>query len=165
LTDILPDVLAPDLRLIVCGSAAGTKSAQVGAYYAGPGNRFWPTLHAVGLTPVQLAPQDFRSVLAYGIGLTDIAKKAFGGDSTLQPADFDADRLRARIEMFRPRILAFNGKNAAKRFFGGTVAYGWQTDRSIGATRIFVAPSTSGAARGFWSEAFWRELAEAVLAP
>ncbi len=46
LMDILPDVLAPGLALVVCGSAAGTVSARVGAYYAGPGNRFWPTPHA-----------------------------------------------------------------------------------------------------------------------
>jgi TDG/mug DNA glycosylase family protein len=164
LTDILPDVLGPNLRLIVCGSAAGTVSAQMGAYYAGPGNRFWPTLHRIGLTPVELAPQDFRSVLGYGIGLTDIAKKAFGGDAMLQQGDFDAAALKARIEMFQPRILAFNGKNAAKRYFGETVGYGWQAGRTVGATRIFVAPSTSGAARGFWNEAYWRELAETVLA-
>ena len=162
MTDILPDVLAPGLALVVCGSAAGTVSAQVGAYYAGPGNRFWPTLHRTGLTSIQLAPQEFRSVLSYGIGLTDIAKTAFGADSVLRPGDFDRDGLRIRIETFQPRILAFNGKNAASRFLGGAVSYGWQSGREIGATRLFVAPSTSGAARGFWSEAPWFELAAAV---
>ncbi len=162
MTDILPDVLAPDLLLVVCGSAAGTVSAQRGAYYAGPGNRFWPMLHRAGLTPVQLYPQDFPSVLEYGIGLTDIAKKTFGADSVLRPGDFDREALRAKIEMFQPQILAFNGKNAASRFFGGAVSYGWQPGLDIGVTRLCVMPSTSGAARGFWNEAPWFELADAV---
>jgi TDG/mug DNA glycosylase family protein len=162
--DILPDVLAPGLALVVCGSAAGTVSARAGAYYAGPGNRFWPTLHRTGLTPLQLAPHDFRAVLDHGIGLTDIAKTAFGADSSLRRDDFDREGLRLRIETFQPRILAFNGKNAASRFLGGSVSYGWQPGREIGATRLFVAPSTSGAARGFWSEEPWRELAAAIRA-
>lgn len=39
-----PDLLAPHLRLVFCGTAAGNVSAARGAYYAGPGNQFWPIL-------------------------------------------------------------------------------------------------------------------------
>jgi TDG/mug DNA glycosylase family protein len=163
LPDILPDILAPGLRLVVCGSAAGTRSAELGAYYAGPGNQFWGMLHRVGLTPMVLSPADFRSVLKYGIGLTDIVKTGFGPDSGLKAADFDGDGLRWRIELFQPKILAFNGKRSASAFFGRSVSYGYQFGRDIGSTRIYVAPSTSGAARGFWDEAYWRLVAEAVL--
>ena len=154
--------MAPGLRLVVCGSAAGTRSAEAGAYYAGPGNQFWGMLHRVGLTPTLLRPADFRTVLAYGIGLTDIVKTGFGPDSGLKAADFDRDGLRRRIETFQPRILAFNGKRSASAFFGESVAYGYQFSRNIGVTRIYVAPSTSGAARGFWDESLWRRVAEAV---
>jgi double-stranded uracil-DNA glycosylase len=162
LPDILPDILAPGLRLVVCGSAAGTRSAELGAYYAGPGNRFWGMLHRVGLTPTLLAPAEFRSVLAHGIGLTDIVKTAFGPDSGLRPADFDREGLRRRIELFQPRILAFNGKRSASSFLGEAVVYGYQLNQDIGATRVYVAPSTSGAARGFWDEEYWRLVAEAA---
>ncbi|HEX4505869.1 MAG TPA: mismatch-specific DNA-glycosylase [Alphaproteobacteria bacterium] len=164
MADILPDILAPGLKLVVCGSAAGTRSAELGAYYAGPGHRFWGMLHQVGLTPTVLAPADFRGVLAYGIGLTDIVKTAFGPDSGLKPTDFDREGLRRRIETFQPRILAFNGKRSASAFFGIPVAYGYQSSRDIGATRVYVAPSTSGAARGFWDEGYWRLVAEAARA-
>ena len=54
---ILPDVLESGLDLVLCGTAAGRKSAEMLAYYAKPGNRFWPTLHAVGLTPRRLHTQ------------------------------------------------------------------------------------------------------------
>jgi TDG/mug DNA glycosylase family protein len=161
-SDILPDILAPGLRLIVCGSAAGTRSAELGAYYAGPGNQFWGMLHRVGLTPRVIKPAEFRTVVAYGVGLTDIVKTRFGADSSLRPADFDRAGLRARIETFQPRVLVFNGKRSASAFFGATVAYGYQPERDIGATRIYVAPSTSGAARGFWDERIWRLVAEAA---
>jgi len=55
---VLPDVLAPGLAIVFCGTAVGTVSARRRAYYAGPGNAFWPTLHRVGLTPRQLLPEE-----------------------------------------------------------------------------------------------------------
>ena len=58
---ILPDLLAPGMRVVFCGTAPGTASARAGAYYAGPGNRFWATLHEVGLTPILLAPGRIRA--------------------------------------------------------------------------------------------------------
>ncbi len=156
--------MASGLRLVVCGSAAGTRSAELGAYYAGPGNQFWAMLHRVGLTPRQLRPAEFRGVAEYGIGLTDIVKKSFGADSSLRPGDFDRVALRARIGTYRPRILAFNGKKSAAIFFDRPVAYGWQSGGELGATRVFVAPSTSAAARAFWNVELWRDLADAVRA-
>ena len=42
------------------------------------------------------------------------------------------------------------------------VAYGHQSGQDIGLTRIYVAPSTSGAARGFWNEDYWRLVAQAA---
>ncbi len=55
---ILPDVLAPGLDIVFCGTGAGAWSARVGAYYGKPGNKFWPTLHAVGLTPRRREPAE-----------------------------------------------------------------------------------------------------------
>jgi hypothetical protein len=37
----LPDQLQDHLRLVFAGTAAGQRSADVGHYYAHPGNRFW----------------------------------------------------------------------------------------------------------------------------
>ena len=87
--DILPDVLMSGLKIVFCGTAAGNESARQGAYYAHPGNKFWRTLHVIGLTPRKLRPAEFAEVLEYGIGLTDLAKYVSGNDDTLSPRDFD----------------------------------------------------------------------------
>ena len=160
--DVLPDVLGPGLRVVFCGSAAGAASARVGAYYAGPGNRFWPTLYRVGLTPHLLAPAEFRTLLRYRIGLTDICKTESGADAGLSGKADDAAALAAKIARHRPAVLAFNGKRAGRVYLdAATIDYGEQPKR-IGETLIHVLPSTSGAARRWWDEAFWRRVARAA---
>jgi TDG/mug DNA glycosylase family protein len=160
----LQDLLRPGLRLVVCGTAAGTRSAQIGAYYAGRGNKFWRTIHAIGLIPHPVAPEDWRSLDGFGIGFTDLAKRSSGMDRDLPPGAFDAERVRVLIEKHQPGRLAFNGKTAARAFFGRRqVEYGRQEER-LGKTSIWVLPSTSGAASGAWSVEPWRALAEEIAA-
>jgi double-stranded uracil-DNA glycosylase len=159
---VLPDVLARDLDVVFCGTAPGTRSAQAGAYYASPGNKFWPTLHATGLTPHRFAPVDFRDVLKHRIGLTDLAKHVSGADSVLKPHDFDTRALRRIVARYEPRYVAFTSKRAAQEFFGATVDYGLHPYES-GSTRFFVLSSPSGLATGFWQEGrHWHELAKLV---
>ena len=165
MNDILPDVLGPGLALVICGSAAGTASARAGAYYAGPGNRFWWILAHSGLTERQLEPHEFALLPNFGIGLTDLAKQRSGSDAALGPGADDPAGLAAKLASFAPRALAFNGKRAAKVFLGASVPYG-RVDgapaTSLGDTALFVLPSTSGAARRYWDEAPWLELAAFV---
>ena len=158
---ILPDVLAPGLDVVFCGSAVGRKSAEAGAYYAGPGNKFWPALHEIGLTPRRFAPEEYPGVLAHGIGLTDMNKTESGGDHELSADADDAARLRRIIETFQPAFLAFTAKRPAKAFFGRLVDYGRQNE-AIGATVVHVLPSTSGRAGAFWDIEPWRALARDV---
>ena len=144
-----------------CGTAAGAVAARVGAPYAGPGNRFWWVLHEVGLTPRELAPAEFRELPRYGIGLTDVAKYTSGPDASLARTDFDAAAVIEKVKGCAPLILAFVGKRAAQEVLGGRVEYG-RWDDSIGASEVWVVPSTSGAARGAWDLEPWRELAARV---
>lgn len=160
-TPVLPDVLAPGLRVVFCGYAPGTASARAGAYYAGLGNRFWLTLHEVGLTPLLLRPTEFARLREFGIGLTDISKTASGSDQEVGRRGVDPERLAAAVETTSPANLAFNGKNAGRAALGRKVEYGRQPERIGGAT-TWVLPSTSGAARGFWDIEPWRELAAAA---
>jgi double-stranded uracil-DNA glycosylase len=157
MTGILPDVLVHDLEIVFCGTAAGSASARLGAYYAGPGNAFWRTLYKVGLTPHLLRPEEYPQITAWNMGFTDLAKTISGSDSVLSKTHFNAGRLRNLVLEYRPRILAFTGKRAAQEFVGHSVDYGLLPG-TIGITRLFALPSPSAAARRFWTEAPWREL-------
>lgn len=141
-----------------CGSAAGTVSARRGAYYAGPGSRFWPALFETGITPRLIAPDEHPAVLEFGIGLTDLAKFEFGADSDLARAADDPAALTRKIEAVRPRALAFVGRRAARVVLARPVEPGRQEER-IGGAVVFVLPSPSGAARGYWDFEPWHALA------
>jgi TDG/mug DNA glycosylase family protein len=60
---VLDDLLKHGLKLVVCGTAAGARSAELKQYYAGPGDKFWRTLFELGLTPRQLAPGEAELLL------------------------------------------------------------------------------------------------------
>jgi TDG/mug DNA glycosylase family protein len=158
---ILPDLLQPGLRLVFCGTAAGRRSADEGAYYAHPGNLFWRALHQSGLTPRCLKPAEFPQLLTYGTGLTDLAKRHAGNDSELPRDAFDVPALTAKIEHHAPRMLAFTSKNAARTVLGHAVDYGLQVER-LGASGVFVLPSPSGQARGHWDIGPWLSLGMAL---
>jgi len=158
---MLNDCLQPHLSIVICGSAAGTVSAARGQYYAGPGNKFWQTLHTVGLTPRQLIPAEYELLPSFGIGLTDIVKGQAGMDNEIDFRDADDGDFAGKIRRYQPDILCFNGKKAAQEFLGRTAPdYGFQAE-IIGRTRLFVAPSTSGAASGYWDINWWHTLARA----
>ena len=161
---VLPDVLCRGLRLVICGSAPGAVSAARGAYYAGPGNKFWRILAETGLTPRRLDPTEFAEMPGFGIGLTDICKIASGNDADLPREADDVPGLIERIRAVQPRMVAFNGKRAAAVFYGaptGMLAYGPAAPRSD-FPPVWILPSTSGAAARAWSSEPWHALARIV---
>lgn len=160
----VPDLLAPGLDLVFCGTAPSPISFKARAYYANPGNAFWPTLHAIGLTPERFAPQRYPELLPLKIGLTDLNKTEVGSDHELTPAAMDAAALHAKLRKYRPAAIAFTSKNAASLALGIKVpSYGRQVELLEGAV-AFVLASPSGRARSFWTIEPWREAAAFVLA-
>ncbi len=170
MSDILRDILELGLTVVFCGTAVGPKSAAKGAYYAGPGNKFWPVLFKIGLSPRRLKPSEFRCVVRFGIGLTDLAKSESGADRALSRRADEVPALLAKIERFAPAVLAFNGRRPARAFIetvfakSDPLASGLQGE-TLGRTAIFVLPSTSGAASRYWDEAPWHALAAFVNPP
>ena len=143
---VLPDILAPGLRIVFCGTAAGETSAARGHYYAGPGNAFWRLLAGTGLTPRLLTPDDDALLPAFGLGLTDLVKNI--AQSHDRGLVFDVPGLVNKIERLRPRWLAFTSKTAgraAASALGHPPPGLGPTAWSIGPTQVFVLPSPSGA--------------------
>ena len=158
----IPDLLAPGLDLVFCGTAPSPISFKARAYYANPGNAFWPTLHAVGFTPERLTPERYPELLAWRLGLTDLNKTEVGSDHELSPDAMDAKSLHAKLRRYRPAAIAFTSKHAASLALGiKTPAYGRQTEPLEGAT-AFVLASPSGRARSFWTIKPWRQAADFV---
>lgn len=157
---ILEDLLKPNLDVVFCGTAVSNLSAERKSYYAGPGNKFYPILFKTELTQRLLNPTDYRELLNFDIGLTDLVKYKSGNDNVLNNDDFDRQSLIDRIERFEPRVLCFNGKAAASVLLFNRsnktrdIKYGFIRER-IGKTKLFVAPSTSGSANGYWDESYW----------
>jgi TDG/mug DNA glycosylase family protein len=163
---VLPDLLQPGLKVIFCGTAAGTISAKRGQYYAHPQNKFWPTLHAIGLTPRRLDPSEYPLLTSFGVGLTDIAKTVSGMDSDLPAGSLGRGAcaaLQAKILDQQPAILAFTSLTGGRRFLRREAGFGEQPE-TIGATRIWLLPSPSPAANWNWAdnERWWRALGEAA---
>ena len=155
---LVPDLLTNHLRLVFCGTAPSTASAQANAYYAKPGNKFWRTLHEVGLTPRQFQPSEYRKLLALNIGLTDLCKSHCGIDADLPKGAFDLPAFHRKMAQYQPQYIAFTSKNAAQIALGTAVVYGLQR-MSIGESLLFVLPSPSGLAVRYFDRDIWHALA------
>jgi TDG/mug DNA glycosylase family protein len=140
----VPDVLAPDLRVVFCGINPGFVSAAAGAHFTNPRNDFWRLLHDAGFTPRVLAPDEQFEALRFGIGLTNAASRTTRGSGDLRRRDFDPERLKRLAADLAPRAIAFVGKEAYRGLFGERPELGPQ-QRTLGDAGLFVLPSTSPA--------------------
>ena len=142
----VPDVLGPVVRVVFCGINPGRASAAAGAAFANPRNDFWRLLHAAGFTPRLLDPHEQHELLAFGIGLTNAARRTTRGSSDLRAGDFAGarERLEEIAEQLRPKAIGFVGKSAYQGVFRERPEHGLQ-QLTLGETALFVLPSTSPA--------------------
>ena len=143
---LVPDLLAPDLKVLFCGINPSLYSAAVGCHFARPGNRFWPTLHAAGFTGRQLAPAEQGRLLTLGYGITNVVSGATAAAAELSAEDLIRGRRRlvAKVRRHRPRFLAVLGVGAYRTAWRRPeAALGPQSER-IGTTKLWVLPNPSG---------------------
>lgn len=156
----LPDLLSGVLDVAFVGINPSIYSAERGHYFARRSNRFWPCISRstlterarAGLAVDLLGPQHDRALLAYGIGFTDLVKRATPKASDLSAAEMAAgvEHLLEKIERYRPRIACFHGITGYRfvhASVGGVkaaIALGPQEVR-LGTTRLFLVPNPSGA--------------------
>jgi TDG/mug DNA glycosylase family protein len=142
----LPDLLAVGLRILFCGINPSLYSAAVGHHFARPGNRFWPALHAAGLTSRLLSPFEDALLPGLGFGLTNIVPRATARAEELSDEELrrGAAALLEKIRRYRPAVVAFLGVSAYRTGFRQPRAtLGLQTETLAGA-RVQVLPSPSG---------------------
>ncbi len=143
---VLPDVIAPSLKVLFCGINPGMRSATVGLHFANRSNRFWRVLHLAGFTDRQLEPDEAHLLLDYGYGITSAVARPTVRATELNRADFIAARpaFEHKIAKNRPRYLAFLGKPASSVLLKQRdLSWGFQPAR-FGGSAVWVLPNPSG---------------------
>jgi len=159
-------------------------TSNTGHAYAHPSNRYWPTLHASGITPIQHKPSETHSLTEkYGLGHTNIIPFATVGGNSLTPADYaaGAEALDLKIRRLRPQAVMIVGKGIWEEWFRykkgrkmnkkDNFQYGWQDpDLWIGredggweGARSFVVTTTSGLSSSHTKEervAIWKPMGD-----
>ncbi len=144
----VPEIIAPNLRILFVGINPGRMSATKGHNFAGPGNHFWRLLHESGLSPREFAPNEERRLLEHGLGITNIVTRASRSESDLTWDELVAGgvELRRTIDAYTPRVVALLGKNVYRAFAGlsrsARVEWGLQ-GQSFGEALVYVAPNPS----------------------
>src|SRR5512136_89070 len=105
---LVPDIIAPNLRVLFCGINPGIYSAAVGHHFARPGNRFWPALHAGGFTDHQFTPDEDHDLLRSSYGLTNLVERTTASAKELSNGELigGAQRLDQKVRKYQPQVLA-----------------------------------------------------------
>jgi double-stranded uracil-DNA glycosylase len=142
----ITDVIAPSLRVLFCGINPGLYSGYTGHHFARPGNRFWPTLFAAGFTGQLLKPEEEQELLAHGYGITNLVARATATAAELNAEELAAggQRLRSKVDHYRPGVLAVLGISAYRLAFHQPHAALGQQPEPIGTTPVWVLPNPSG---------------------
>ncbi|PKI92135.1 mismatch-specific DNA-glycosylase [Actinomycetales bacterium SN12] len=159
--DVLPyptdEESAGRVRLLMVGINPSPWTVAVNAPFARPGNRFWPSLAAAGLTDDVvdasrgLSPSDERMLAERGIGMTNLVARPTARADELAAHELRAGgrRLLERVRVLRPGSVAIVGITAFRTAFALPRArMGAQdTDALSGWPRgipLWVVPNPSG---------------------
>lgn len=147
----LPDIIAKDLSVVFCGINPGMTAALSGHHFSSPSNRFWRVIHLAGFTPIQILPENDRSLLEFGCGLTTAVTRPTRRADELSADEFvrAGQALSRKIKRFAPRAVAFLGKPAYSTITRTPLTqWGLQATPFAGAT-AWVVPNPSGLNRSF----------------
>jgi double-stranded uracil-DNA glycosylase len=142
----VPDVIAPNLRVLFVGINPGLYTAAVGHHFARPGNRFWPALFAAGFTDRLLSPFEEQELLGFGCGITNLVNRATAAADELAAQELAAGgrELEEKVRRFHPRSVSVLGIGAYRSAFNRPkAALGLQTETLAGAP-LWVLPNPSG---------------------
>jgi len=142
----LPDIIAPNLKILFSGINPSLYSAAVGHHFARPGNRFWQSIYLAGFTDRLLSPFEDQTLLDREFGLTNLAARATARADELTAEDLliGHQSLAAKIEQYRPKYLAMLGISAYRTAFNQPKAQMGLQKEPLFSTKIWVLPNPSG---------------------
>ncbi|MGM0385753.1 MAG: mismatch-specific DNA-glycosylase [Actinomycetota bacterium] len=148
----VPDLLGPGVRLLFVGINPGLWSGATGAHFARPGNRFFPALHAAGLTgyvvdaSAGLSEADRAHLLSRGIGITNLHPLATARADEVSDAELreGVARLTRLVAEFRPAVVAVAGITAYRTAFRRPRAMAGRQGEVLADAELWVVPNPSG---------------------
>jgi TDG/mug DNA glycosylase family protein len=160
----LPDVVAPGMRLLVCGLNPSLYSADAGVNFARPGNRFWPAALAAGI--VSVARDPWHALVHHGVGFTDLVKRPTVAAGELGAAEYrhGVARLAWTVALLKPATVVFVGLTGYRAAIDRTATAGPQPGGFAGAA-AYLMPNTSGLNAHARPADFARHLAAAAGPP
>ena len=142
----MTDVIGPGLKILFCGINPGLYSAAVGHHFAGPGNRFWPTLYAAGFTNRLFSAFEDYLLLERDYGITNVVERATTSAAELMQEEYvkGGKRLKAKVERYSPRVVAVLGVVAYRTAFGKKDAIVGKQEEELGGASVWILPNLSG---------------------
>lgn len=164
---VVPDLIAPGLRILFCGINPGLYSGATGHHFARPGNRFWPALMLGGFTDHVVSPFHERELLDAGLGITNFVMRTTATAAELTDEELRAgsETLKRKVLKYKPRVLAVLGVGAYRVGFARPKAKLGLQGETIGEMRLWILPNPSGLNAHYTRErlgALFRELNESV---
>lgn len=142
----VPDLVRPDLDVLLCGINPSLWSGAVGLHFASPSNRLWPTLHTAGWTSRRLLPHETDDILAAGLGITNLVARATARADEVTDDELRAglSQLEALADRVRPRFVAVLGLSCYRTATGERRASVGLQHRAVSNCRVWLLPNPSG---------------------
>lgn len=139
-------------KLWIVGINPGGRSEAVDAPFAYPGNRFWPALHAAGMTPHLvdardgLTDADDAMLAAQGLGFTNIVNRCTAKASELSRDELIAGgaELAEKVALHQPAGLMVAGIGAFRTAFARPRATKGRQAEEIAGVPVWVVGNPSG---------------------
>lgn len=142
----VPDLVGPGMSVLLVGINPGLWSAARGLHFANPSNRLWPVLHLAGWTTRRLDPSETDELLAAGIGITNLVRRATARADELSPAEIRAGlpAVESLAAQWQPGRVAFLGLGAYRLATGDRRATVGPLEREVGGRPAWLLPNPSG---------------------
>jgi TDG/mug DNA glycosylase family protein len=143
----VPDVIAPALRILFVGINPSLASAAAGHHFARRTNPFWRLLHAAGLTPMLLRPEEDGCLVELGLGITNVCPRPTRSAAELSRSELEqgARELAAKVAALAPEWVVLVGLSLYPVVVPGGRERGPGAKRArLAGARVYVLPNPSG---------------------
>ncbi len=148
----VPDLVAPDCRLLFVGINPGLWTAATQTHFCHPSNRFYPALLEAGLIDWELdastgmTPEQRADFLSRSMGITNLVNRATVRASELgrEELRLGARRLTDLVGRLSPIVVAVAGITAYRDAFDDRDAGPGPQKASIAGSDVWVVPNPSG---------------------